>query len=283
MPMNLFSMLQDDAPPADDAAATPAPAADAPAPDAAAAAPAAAAGGSGVSFPDDYPNSVKHFLLLGAIGMFLGAICFLVLSNQRAKTTLSHACCFLLAASGAMSYYAMWSGLGVSYKELDTTPRVIFLGRYLGHLITMPLALYNLTLVLKADFPSTFALIGYDLMMVLAGAMGSSTVGSHKYIWWCVSLAFGALVVVDLAKRVSDAGSDTAKILTYITIFSTCFTPLIWLLGSEGTAALGLSQEVGLVTIVDLVSTVGFGLYLTLNYDAVFEDDDEKADSQQYV
>ena len=30
---------------------------------------AAAAGDAGVSFPDDYPNSVKHFLLLGAIGM----------------------------------------------------------------------------------------------------------------------------------------------------------------------------------------------------------------------
>jgi len=47
-------------------------------------------------------------------------------------------CCFLLAAAGSMAYYAMWSGLGVSYKDIDTTPRVIFLGRYIGHLITMP-------------------------------------------------------------------------------------------------------------------------------------------------
>ena len=145
------------------------------------------------------------------------------------------------------------------------------------------LALYNLTLVLKVDSAATFALVSYDIVMIAAGAMGAQTVGAHKYMWWFVSLAFGALVVVDLAMRIADAGSETAKILTYITLFSTCFTPLIWLLGSEGTAALGLSQEVGLVTIVDLVSTVGFGLYLTLNYDAVFDGEDDRADSQQYV
>jgi hypothetical protein len=37
-----------------------------------------------------------------------------------------------------MSYYAMWTGLGVTFKTADTSPRVIFWGRYLGHLIAMP-------------------------------------------------------------------------------------------------------------------------------------------------
>ena len=37
-----------------------------------------------------------------------------------------------------MSYYAMWTGLGVTFKTSDTTPRVIFWGRYIGHLIAMP-------------------------------------------------------------------------------------------------------------------------------------------------
>lgn len=75
--------------------------------------------------------------------------------------------------------------------------------------------------------------------------------------------------------------AEITKMLTYIVIGSTCFFPLMWLLGSEGTAALGLSQEVGIVCIVDLVNTVGFGLYFLLNYDQVM--DEEDSDAQQYV
>lgn len=32
--------------------------------------------------------------------------------------------------------------------------------------------------------------------------------------------------------------------LTYIVIVNTCLLPLAWLLGSEGTASIGLTQEV---------------------------------------
>jgi len=45
---------------------------------------------------------------------------------------------FILSTVLAMSYYAMWTGLGVTFKTTDTTPRVIFWGRYVGHLIAAP-------------------------------------------------------------------------------------------------------------------------------------------------
>jgi hypothetical protein len=32
-----------------------------------------------VSFPDDYPNSVRHFLLIGFMGMIIGAGIFFYL------------------------------------------------------------------------------------------------------------------------------------------------------------------------------------------------------------
>jgi hypothetical protein len=55
-----------------------------------AAADAAAAGGADVVFPDDYPNSVKHFLMLGAVGFLLGAIVFLSLNYMRVRRTTAH-------------------------------------------------------------------------------------------------------------------------------------------------------------------------------------------------
>eukprot|EP00960_Hanusia_phi_P074018 768137-Hanusia_phi.AAC.4 len=76
------------------------------------------------------------------------------------------------------------------------------------------------------------------------------------------------------------------KMLTYITIACSCIYSVVWLLGSEGTAALGLTQEVGIITLTDLVSKLGFGLYFLFNYDAAMGDDDTDAQnqqSQQYV
>ena len=91
-----------------------------------------------VTFPDDYPNSVRHFLLIGFLGMFIGAIVFFYMGISRKVNTITHVLTFFIAAVAACSYYAMWAGLGVEYKTTDTTPRVIFWARYLDWIVTTP-------------------------------------------------------------------------------------------------------------------------------------------------
>ena len=91
-----------------------------------------------VTFPDDYPNSVRHFLLIGFLGMFIGSIVFFYMGISRKVNTISHVLTFFMAAVASCSYYAMWAGLGVEYKTTDTTPRVIFWARYLDWVITLP-------------------------------------------------------------------------------------------------------------------------------------------------
>ena len=84
-----------------------------------------------VTFPDDYPNSVRHFLLIGFLGMFIGSIVFFYMGISRKVNTISHVLTFFMAAVASCSYYAMWAGLGVEYKTTDTTPRVLL--PRLGH------------------------------------------------------------------------------------------------------------------------------------------------------
>ena len=91
-----------------------------------------------VTFPDDYPNSVRHFLLIGFLGMFIGAIVFFYMGISRKVNTITHVLTFFIAAVAACAYYAMWAGLGVEYKTTDTTPRVIFWARYLDWIVTTP-------------------------------------------------------------------------------------------------------------------------------------------------
>jgi bacteriorhodopsin len=94
-----------------------------------------------VTFPDDYPNSVRHFLLIGFLGMFIGSIVFFYMGISRKVNTVSHVLTFFIAAVASCSYYAMWAGLGVEYKTTDTTPRVIFWARYLDWIVTLPVSL----------------------------------------------------------------------------------------------------------------------------------------------
>ena len=98
-----------------------------------------------VTFPDDYPNSVRHFLLIGFLGMFIGAIVFFYMGISRKVNTISHVLTFFIAAVAACSYYAMWAGLGVEYKTTDTTPRVIFWARYLDWIVTTPVCALSCT------------------------------------------------------------------------------------------------------------------------------------------
>ena len=58
-------------------------------------------------------RQVKHFLLIGCLGIVLGACVFLWLSMSRPKSSLPHVLMFMATAISAMSFYAMWTGVGV--------------------------------------------------------------------------------------------------------------------------------------------------------------------------
>ena len=117
---------------------------------------------------------VKHFLLIGSLGMFLGACVFLYLSFTRAKSSLAHTvtfhivfdpsrcltrklahlpgCCHRLHG---LLCHVDWHWSRVSHdpgflclvltrfgldrlKTTDLSPRVIFLSRYVDALLTQP-------------------------------------------------------------------------------------------------------------------------------------------------
>jgi len=129
------------------------------------------------------------------------------------------------------------------------------------------------------------SLVGYDVMMVLAFLVGAMNIAPFKYMWWFAGFVFLILIVIQLVQRFEGA-NDGYKLCNYIFIATACVYPLVWMLGSEGTAALGLSQEVGIITVTDLVAKLGFGLYFLFNFDEIMGDADEDGvnqQSQQYV
>jgi len=149
------------------------------------------------------------------------------------------------------------------------------------------LILVDLALLSKADTPTIISLCGNMVLYVICGLIGALTVAPYKYMWWVASLIFLIIVFMMLLQRLNNPegyGGDALKGLTWLIIIVFIVYPIVWIVGSEGTGALGLSQEVGILTIADLIAKIGFGFYLLANVDSP---DPESApinqSSQQYV
>jgi bacteriorhodopsin len=239
-----------------------------------------------VTFPDDYPNSVRHFLMIGFLGMLIGAGIFFYMGITRKVNTMTHVLVFFIAMLSACSYYAMWQGMGVLFKTIDTTPRVIFWAHYVDWVVTGPLIIACLAMLSKSDLVTLVFMMGVTIFMELCSLIGAMTVAPFKYMWWVAAVAFYIILVYLLIMRLNNAegyGGQHLKTLTWLTIISWIVYPILWIVGSEGTAALGLSQQVGFITITDLVAKLGFCGYLIFNFDEPQGDEPINQSSQQYV
>jgi len=256
--------------PAADAAAAPADAAAAPA-DAAAA--PAAGGAAVVTFPGDYPNSVKHFLLIGWAMFGIGAGVLFYIGTwalPAEKRTSLHPVAFLVCASCALAYYAMYVGLGVEFQAAAAPPRVVFPARYLVHLVAVPTLLLNLSLFAQTDLTTTILMVGCDVLaFATLGMMGVVTT-PQRYLWWMASALFFCAVVPSLLTLLSNAEAQKQpklKPIIWVIVLSHVAILATSLAGGEGTGALGLTQEVGVMTAVDLivVLTTNFWLVISQN------------------
>mmetsp|Transcript_34504 Transcript_34504/g.91071 ORF Transcript_34504/g.91071 Transcript_34504/m.91071 type:complete len:219 (+) Transcript_34504:261-917(+) len=198
---------------------------------------------------------------------------------------------FIAAIVSAGAYYMMMNGYGVVHKtEADETVVTIFWARYVDRFFTTPLILLNIALLVRAEAGEIVMLVGNDVLMVLAGAIGSTQLGSSKWIWWFISMVFFVLIFLQLfgflAKVRDDEDVSTTqgiKILVAITFISFCVYPIMWVLGSEGLSAVSLNFEVGLICLADLVSKIAFGFYLMFGIDSKAEETVDTAERTSLV
>jgi bacteriorhodopsin len=215
-----------------------------------------------VTFPDAFPNSVRHWLLIGFLGTGIGAAAafYLALGSPR-ELTMPSVLASMVCAIAMVSYYCMWSGVGVTLKTAGSTPRVIFYTKYLDWAVSTPLILTTLGSIGGADKPTIVAMVGNDVLMVTCGLIGTFLIAPYKYVWWFLGMVFFAIVLL-LVLRVVQRGGNEGHLRTLGIILAVSWGvyPVLWLLGSEGTGALGLSQEVALTVLTDLASKVLFSL-----------------------
>jgi len=96
--------------------------------------------------------------------------------------------------------------------------------------------------------------------MVLCGLVGSSVVAPYKYVWWFLGVLFLVIILLIMGRVMRSPNGRAVRNLIILTAGVWVLYPIVWVTGSEGTAALGLTQEVAVTCCLDLIAKVAFSL-----------------------
>jgi len=183
-----------------------------------------------------------------------------------------------------MSYFAMLSGQGWT---AIAGCRQFFYARYVDWSVTTALLLLDLGLIAGADGALIAAVVGADVLMIMAGYLGAvSVVTTVKWFWFVMGICLFVPVLYTLAVSFREAavqrGGEIADVygkVAWLTIICWIFYPLIWLF-SEGFASFSVSFEVCAYAVLDITSKAIFGFMVMAAHDQLGA---ASASSQEYV
>jgi len=181
--------------------------------------------------------------------------------KYRVHRVIAGVICFI----ASLAYLAMATGHGYTVRCCDG--RQFYYARYVDWAITTPLLLWEIIDYTAAPINQRFFMYAADVLMIIAGLIGSIVCGGEKWIFFGFAmLCFIPILWFLCAIRdVVDFENKTAfESLMNITVISWFFYPIIWIL-AEGTGTLCASAEAICYTVLDIISKSAFG-FVVINH-----------------
>ncbi|WP_440988307.1 bacteriorhodopsin [Haloarchaeobius baliensis] len=236
------------------------------------------------------PGDEAIWLWIGTAGMALGTLAFLAMgwneTDERKQTY--YIVTTFIPAIAAVSYFSMATGFGVITIPNHDFP--IYWARYADWLFTTPLLLLDLALLAGASRNTIGTLVGLDIAMIVTGLGGAlATEGAALRIaWWGISCGFFLVLLYFLIGRLTarareqpgEVGSlfGTLRNLTMVLWFA---YPVVWLVGTEGLAIIGIVPETAIFMVLDLSAKVGFGFLLLRSHAVLDQVESDTGAAQQ--
>lgn len=220
----------------------------------------------------EFVSAESMWFAVGVVGMSIGWASFAKMGADAPKDEKIHYVVSLFIALTAAAMYLLMAQ-GYSHVALPDG-HAFWLARYLDWAVTTPLLLLGLA---SAVMPSprtngslVASLMGADLLMIVAGTIGSAISGNEaaRWTWFLVScaafLVVLALIYGPLKAEATAAGRGKAfaKLAGFLTVLWFIY-PIVWVLGNEGLRVIGSTVETGVITIVDVTAKVVYG-FVTL-------------------
>lgn len=164
--------------------------------------------------------------------------------------------------------------LGLGAEHLGGGGLRVQLPRYVDWLITTPLLLLDVILLAKPLLDKgwgwdAMTVVGFDMVMIVAGVISALVGGSDRWVWFWVSTAAFAVVgsyvvLLFLRARAITEPRVTAKlrvVTAYLSVFWLIY-PFVFALYYGGVITAG--TEALVYMLLDLGAKVGFGFLLLL-------------------
>ncbi|SFC17665.1 sensory rhodopsin [Halobiforma haloterrestris] len=211
---------------------------------------------------------------IGALGMFVGTVAFVWGGLSASEGYVRYYATLAAISLIATVAYAVMA-LEIGWYTVDG--REVFIPRYIDWILTTPLLLAFLGLLADADRDTLLKVVGVNTVVMVAGFAGAVLSGTERFALFAVGgLAYVGLVYLVVGPMTAQAAGQDDGIeslftsLRNLTIILWSVYPVIWLLSPAGFALLTPGVDVMLITYLDLLTKVGFGL-IALNASTVIE------------
>lgn len=219
---------------------------------------------------------LTSLFLVGAVGMAAGTAAF-VWGGLTASTAYRR----YYAILGAISLIATaaYALMALEVGWIPVEDGVVFVPRYADWILTTPLLLAFLGLLAGSDRRELALVVAANTLVMVLGFAAALLEGAVGYgLFVVASVAYVGLLYLLLgpvSARATDRGPGVASLFTSLrnlTVVLWSVYPTVWLLGPPGAGLLSPSVDVMLITYLDLLTKVGFGL-IALNASAVIEEE----------
>ena len=222
---------------------------------------------------------------VGTLGMVVGT---LVLAYGAVLVPTERRRFVALAASvpgiAAVAYGLMSVGLGGFTTASGST---VFVPRYVDWLLTTPIHIAFIALLVGASTGLIARLATLQALTIVFGFIGATLSAPLNWALYLAGSACFAGVIYLLYAEADALATDQSdevvalfrKLRAFVVILWLVY-PVIWLLGSTGLAIMDLETGALVVTYIDVVSKVGFGLIAINDFVSMAHASDDTAASE---
>ena len=214
--------------------------------------------------------SETSWLWLGALGMLGGSVVLFLAGGRRTQDEEGHTLIHgLVPLFAAIAYFAMARDQG---GVVLPSGREFLFARYLDWSITTPVLLLGLSITamhsVRRRAGLIAGLIASDVVMIVTGLFfGMSEDPFNKWVWYITScVAFLAVYYVlygplrqEAMMRDPERRSAYGRNVNILAVLWLIY-PVVVILGPDGFGIWSATLATAAITILDLVSKVGFGL-----------------------
>lgn len=169
--------------------------------------------------------------------------------------------CFI----ASVAYLTMALGYGYTVRCCDG--RSFYYARYIDWTITTPLLLWEVLDVSNMIAPHRHFIYFLDLLMIIAGLIGSLICGGEKWIFFGFSMLCFIPILFQLCavnRKFNHMSNQVLQQAVYLIVISWFFYPIVWIL-AEGTSTISANAEAILYTVLDIIAKSGLGWHFVSN------------------